>query len=210
MIILKSAEYAREKIRLSKLKEPRYQFLIKAIGVMHKLNKNIKFTKEAEDIIIQLYAQLISDPEAEATRRTFEVIRKIAKAWTKVHLCDVTGETMSGEIQDYLTELFSQYNVVVKKVVNPHTVAVNSIVNYIKKYDRYGETNTPIVLIDAIKEVQSTDKRINTYIGHNYDQSHNKTLRRVIEDILLSRGIVKCKPKPITVYYSKQKHHYHK
>ncbi len=199
-----AAEYATEKFRLSKLKEPRYQFLIKAIGVMHKLNKNIKFTKEAEDIIIQLYAQLISDPEAEATRRTFEVIRKIAKAWTKVHLCDeVTGETMSAEIQDYLTELFSQYNVVVKKVVNPHTVAVNSIVNYIKKYSETN-TNTQIVLIDAIKQVQKADKRIDTYIGHNYYQCHNKTLRHVIEDVLLSRGIVKCKPKPITVYYSEQ------
>lgn len=201
-----AAEYAREKFRLSKLKEPRYQFLIKAIGVMHKLNKNIRFTKEAEDIIIQLYAQLTSDPGAEATRRTFEVIRKIAKAQTKVNLYDeVTGETMSGEIQDYLTELFSQYNVVVKKVINPHTVAVNSIVNYIKKYSETNtNTNTQIVLIDAIKEVQKADKRIDTYIGHNYDQSHNKTLRHVIEDVLLSRGIVKCKPKPITVYYSEQ------
>ncbi len=66
------AEYTREKIRFSKLKEPRYQFLIKAIGVMHKLNKNVKFTKETEDIIIQLYAQLTSDPGAEATRRTLK------------------------------------------------------------------------------------------------------------------------------------------
>ena len=53
---------------------------------------------------------------------------------------------MSGEVQDYLTELFSQYNIVVKKVINPHRIAVDSVVEYIKKYDRYGETNTPIGL----------------------------------------------------------------
>ena len=68
MVVLKeAAEYAREKIRLSKLKDPRYQFLIKAIKVMHQLNKDVKFSKEAEEIIIQIYAQVAGIPEAETT-----------------------------------------------------------------------------------------------------------------------------------------------
>jgi hypothetical protein len=197
----KAEEFAREKARRRKLKDGNYQFVVKAVLTMRQLNpsKNIEFSREVDEIIIpQLYRRMITSEKLDASPRVLDNIYKICKAWAKVNLTNkVTSEMILGGIQKYITDLMIQYSISLKQVLDPKEETYLAVENYIRSLG-----GKEITIIDAVKRVQDLNKRIESYVGKNYNLDGNRRLRSVVDCVLERPNIIVSRKRPITVYYS--------
>jgi MoxR-like ATPase len=170
-----------------------YNFLEKFIEYVRTIDPGI--TEEAKSMLNEFWIRLKKKQPVAITNRTLESIHRIAKAFARLHLCDLVDTKIASEAIGFMDKMFQKFYACIDYIPEPRALAYDEVIKVIQ------QQKAPIDLVEAVKMVCRGNEQIKYYLGNNLEQSRNKKLRELCNTILENGNIQRINSNPIVVRF---------
>lgn len=168
-----------------------YNFLEKYMEYAKTLNPII--ADEAKSILNEYWVRLKMKYEYASTNRTLESIYRISKAFARLYLNDTVDIGIAYETIAFMSKMFGEFHSGICEIPDPKKISYEETMAVIQ------QQHAPIEIIDAVKIACQRNEQVKYYLGNLLEQSKNKKLRVLCNNILECEDIQRVQSNPTTV-----------
>jgi DNA replicative helicase MCM subunit Mcm2 (Cdc46/Mcm family) len=168
-----------------------YNFLEKYMEYAKTFNPII--TEEAKSILNEYWVRLKIKYGYASTNRTLESLYRISKAFARLYLSDNVDVSLAYETIAFMSKMYEEFHIDICAIPDPRKVSYEETMAVIQ------QQQAPIEILEAVKNAYQRNDQVKFYLGNLLEQSKNKKLRVLCNNILGSENIQRVQMNPTTV-----------
>jgi len=185
-------EFAFKMADLESSKIPDYSnYLVKHLEYARRFNPQIN--DEAKNMLTEFFTKIRL--EGFGSNRILNTLYRLAKAVARLKLKEIVDEEDAKDAMSFYNVMLLNFEKAVNVSTNPKDIAHHEFIKILQ--------NTPsgITISELCKIATESNKQVKAYLGEIWYIDRNKTLRRVIEEVLNNSNVKKISAKPIVLQW---------
>jgi DNA replicative helicase MCM subunit Mcm2 (Cdc46/Mcm family) len=185
-------EFAFKMADLESSKIPDYSnYLVKHLEYARRFNPQMN--DEAKNMLTEFFTKIRL--EGFGSNRILNTLYRLAKAVARLKLKEIVDEEDAKDAMSFYNVMLLNFQKAVNVSTNPKDIAYLEFIKILQ--------NMPsgITISELCKIATDSNKQVKAYLGDVWYIDRNKTLRRVIEEVLNNSNVKKISAKPIALQW---------